>query len=425
MKSSVLENGVQVLSEQIPNVRSVALGIWVRHGAAHDPEQHLGASHLLEHLVFKGTSARTGRELVLALEGVGGSIDAYTGREHTGYQAKVMDAHAELAVDVLADLVMAPLLRQEDLELERQVVLEEIAQVDDTPDDLVFEKQGEFLWNGHPYGRPILGTRATVDAISAEGLRCLHRTRYCGTNLVVAGAGRIDHEALVGWTEGRLGSLEAGEAVPALPDPSPLVGRQTFVPHDGVQSHIVIGSPTPGHSDARRHALVLLAAAFGGGMSSRLFQRLREDLALGYSVYSYQSFNRDAGVTGMYLGTRPGWEGRALEAIRSEYAALAEHGLPEDELARTKQQVTGQLMLSLESTSSRLYRVAGPALYGESFRSVDDVLKDINAIDAEQVRGVAAEFFAPWVQTALVLGPEGQGGGIEGPMAEAWPELRN
>jgi len=423
MNSTVLGNGVQVLSEKIPNVRSVALGIWVRHGAAHDPVGQWGASHLLEHLVFKGTNTRTGRDLVLALEGVGGSIDAYTGREHTGYQARVLDAHAELAIDVLADLVVSPLLRSEDLELEREVVLEEISQVDETPDDLVFEKHGERLWNGHPYGRPILGTRKTVGGIDAAALRQLHTSQYCGANLVVAAAGNIEHEALHDWVAERLGGLPAHRGSEPLPDADASLGTLYVVPHEGVQSHIVVGTPTPGHSDPRRHALVLLAGAFGGGMSSRLFQRLREDLALGYAVYSYQSFNRDAGVTGMYLGTRPGWEAKALAAIRTEYESLATEGLPAEELERTKQQVLGQLVLSLESTSARLYRVAGHALFGERFKPVEEVMTEIEAIRGEDVREVAGEFFAPSAQTVLVLGPEGNREATGG-SSEAWPELQ-
>ncbi|MCA9737607.1 MAG: pitrilysin family protein [Gemmatimonadota bacterium] len=421
MQETRLANGVRVLSETIPTVRSVALGVWVRHGSVHDPAEHQGVSHLLEHMVFKGTRHRTAREIVAALEGLGGSIDAYTSREHTGYQARVLDEHLHDALDVLADLVLAPLLRDEDLELERDVVLEEISTVDETPDDLVFELHGDLLWNGHPYGRSILGTRDTVSAIDGASLRAMHGRQYCGENLVVAAAGHVEHESFVREVERRFGGLPAQARVTDVAPARPAAGRMAHVRHDGVQTHIVLGSPTPGHSDRRRHALVLLSAAFGGGMSSRLFQRLREELALGYAVYSYQSFNRGAGVTGMYLGTRPGWEARALGAIRAEYADLAERGLEPTEFEQIKQQVKGQLLLSLESTSSRLYRLAGHALYDEPFRTVDDVLADIDAVDADTLSGVAAEFFAPARQTALLLGPEPPGSTAA--MEEAWPEL--
>ena len=424
MKSTLLDNGVLVLSESVPGVRSVALGVWVRHGAAHDPASMLGASHLLEHMVFKGTRHRSARELVLALEGIGGSLDAYTSREHTGYQARVLDEFTELGIDVVSDLVRSPSLRQSDLDLERHVVLEEISQVDETPDDLVFELHGDFLWRGHPYGRPILGTRDTVSGIDAIELSRLHDSFYCGQNLVAAAAGSVEHDRWVEWVERRLGGLPT-RTVPSRLDPArPRLGAGTHVPHDGVQSHIVLGTTIPGHSDPRRHALMILSAAFGGGMSSRLFQRLREDLALGYAVYSYQSFHRGAGVSGMYLGTRPGWERKALQAIREEYAKVAREGLPDEELERTKHQVRGQFLISLESTSARLYRLAGHALYDEPYREVDEVLARIDGVSADDVRAAAAEFYAPERQTALVLGPESDSDGrVLDVLGDAWPEL--
>lgn len=423
MQQTRLANGVHVLSERIESVRSVALGVWVRHGSVHDPMEHLGASHLLEHMVFKGTRSRSAREIVLALEGVGGSIDAYTSREQTGYQARVLDQHLDLAVDVLADLVLEPLLRDEDLELERDVVLEEISTVDETPDDLVFELHGDLLWAGHPYGRSILGTRETVSAIDGAALRALHAAQYRGSNLVVAAAGHVDHDDWVRTVEKRFGGAAPHSGSPRVGPATPVHGRLAHVEHQGVQTHIVLGAATPGHRDPRRHALVLLSAAFGGGMSSRLFQRLREELALGYAVYSYQSFNRDAGVTGMYLGTRPGWEERALEAIRAEYARMAQEGLPPAELDQIKEQVKGQLLLSLESTSARLYRLAGHALFDEPFRSVDEILADIDGVTVEGARAVAAEFFAPAEQTVLLLGPAPKQRTGAGAFAPAWPEL--
>ena len=192
-----LDNGVRVLSEAIPGVRSAAVGVWVRRGSAHEREEHLGVSHLLEHMVFKGTHRRTAREIALSIESLGGSLDAYTTREHTAYQARVLDTHLPEALDVLADLVLNPVLRDSDLALEREVVLEEIAQVEDTPDDLVFERHGERLWDGHPYGRPILGTPESVAGMSPEALRGVHGGAYRGRNLIVAAAGHVEHDDLV------------------------------------------------------------------------------------------------------------------------------------------------------------------------------------------------------------------------------------
>jgi predicted Zn-dependent peptidase len=405
MRQTRLANGVNVLTERIPTVRSVAVGIWVRHGAAHDDPAHGGASHLLEHMLFKGTRNRSSKQIVMEVEGLGGAIDAYTSREHTSYQVRILDEHFDSALDVLADLVRNPLLRHEDLELERQVVLEEIATVDDTPDDLVFELHGARLWRGHPYGDSILGTRETVTALDAETLERIHREGYTGARLVVAAAGNVSHEHVVASAERLLGDLPAGDSDAPLPDVLRGPVAPTHIPHDTAQTHIVFGSVTPGHSDERRYALVLLSAAFGGGMSSRLFQRLREELALGYAVYSYQAFHSLAGVTGMYLGTRPGWHERAVEAIQAEYARLCTSALDTSELEQVKQQVKGSLMLSLESTSSRLYRLAGFALHDEPFRGLDEVLRRIDAVSEEEIAQVSRQFFNPEAQTVLSLGP--------------------
>ena len=350
MRDTVLGNGVRVLTEAIPGVRSAAVGIWVRVGSAHEHPSRMGVSHFLEHMVFKGTRSRSPRDIVLALESLGGSIDAYTSREHTSFQARVLGDHVGIALDVLSDLVLEPRLRDEDLRLEREVVLEEIAAVEDTPDDLVFELHGESLWEGHPYGRSILGTPATVASLDVDTLTRLHAERYVGKNLLVAVAGQVDHEVVVEQVEALFGELPAGDPIPAIPAP-PSGGRGTvMVRRDSAQTHIVFGRLTPGHGHEVRFPLVLLSAAFGGGMSSRLFQRIREELALGYSVYSYQSFHSLAGVSGVYLGTRPGWEERAIEAIRGEFEQVATEGLSEPDLGANQAagQGTGHAVLGVD-----------------------------------------------------------------------------
>ena len=404
MRETTLDNGVRVLTESIEGVRSAAVGVWIRQGSAHEDDSELGASHLLEHLVFKGTERRTARQLVLELEGLGGSIDAYTSREHTSFQARVLSDHLPIAIDVLSDLVLRPKLRKSDLDLEREVVLEEIATVEDTPDDLVFEMHGEMLWNGHPYGRSILGTRETVSELGADTLKLLWEKRYCGRNLIVAAAGHIDHEQVLADVGRHFEDLEPGSA-PGVRTPGPGRTGVERIERESAQSHLVFGAVTPGIADPVRYPLVMLAAAFGGGMSSRLFQKVREELALGYSVYSYQTFHTLGGVLGVYLGTRPGWEQRAVEAIRDEYRSIAESGLPDDELEQIRQQVKGQLMLSLESTGARLYRLAGSALHDLPYRSLDDMLARLDAIDADEIRSAAATFFDPDRQFLLTLGP--------------------
>jgi len=367
----------------------------------------MGLSHLLEHMVFKGTERRSAKELALALESVGGSLDAYTSREHTAYQARVLDEHVGIAADVLADLIFHPLIRQSDLELEKRVVLEEISTVEDTPDDLVFELHGARLWGEHPYGFPILGTRETVGAFTTADLRGLHDRAYHPDQIVVAASGNIEHDDLVGlldasgWASipsGGQSRLQTVTAVPLLPS-------VTHFEREGAQTHVVFGSATVPHGDPRRYALSLVSTLLGGGMSSRLFQRVREELGLAYAVYTFQSFHHDSGVHGVYVGTGPETAGLAIDAIRDELSRVSSEGIPEDELTAGKNQLKGQITLSLESVSSRMYRAAGVELYDEDFRSLDEVLALIDSIDHESVLAVCSDFFAPDRQTVVSLGP--------------------
>lgn len=406
-RRTVLPNGLTVLSERMPGVRSVAFGAWVRAASIHEPRELMGVSHLLEHMVFKGTARRSAHQIALELEALGGSLDAYTSREHTVYQARVLDEHLEVATDVIGDFVFAPLLRRSDLELERKVVLEEIGMVDDTPDDLVFELHGEALWGPHPYGYSILGTRDTVSSLGTGDLEALHARAYHPRQLVVVAAGNVEHDALLatlertGWT-----SRDPSEAAPApVPPPVAASPLRRHVEREGVQTHIVLGSTTVAHEDERRPAVVLLSSLLGGGMSSRLFQRVREELGLAYAVYTFQSFHADVGTHGVYVGTSPDTARQALDAIREELAAVAAHGLPADEVAMGKSQLKGQLTLSLESVSSRMYRCASVELYGEPYRTLDEMLAQIDAVTPEQVADVAREFFDPARQTVVSLGP--------------------
>ena len=408
LRRTVLANGLTVLSESMPGVRSVALGAWVRAASLHESADKMGVSHMLEHMVFKGTPTRSAKELALALETLGGSLDAYTAREHTAYQARVLDEHLPQAADVLADLIFRPTLRASDLALERKVVLEEINTVDDTPDDLVFELHNSQLWGNHPYGYSILGTRETVAALDQGDLRALHSRAYHPEQIVVAAAGNVEHDALLetlessGWADVPRGGL------PALRSPAPIVQAPAAVhfERDTAQTHIVIGSTVFAHSDPRRYAMSLIGMLFGGGMSSRLFQRIREELGLAYSVYSFQSFHEDSGVHGVYVGTTPESARAAVDAINAEMELLAAQGLSEEDLTAGKSQLKGQITLSLESPSSRMYRAAGVELYGEPYRTLDEVLALVDAIDIETVAALCNTYYSPGKQTLVSLGPK-------------------
>ena len=379
-------NGLVVLTEALPGVRSAAVGIWVRTASAHESREQRGISHLLEHMVFKGTERRNARQLALELEARGGGLDAFTGRDYTSYQAHILDADLPVAVEVLTDLVRRPLLRQSDLDLERNVILEEINGVADTPDDLIFEVLAETLWPDHPYGYSILGTPETVSAVTAADLRALHDGGYYRGNCVIAAAGNVNHDQLLtvlereGWLIGaaREPAQRAIASVPAVR------GVERSCERDTQQAHIV----------------------FGGGMSSRLFQRIREELGLAYAVYAYKSFYQTTGQLGVYVGTQPGTADKAVEAIRGEFGRLAKEGLTDEELAMGKQQLKGQVMLALESPSARMGRLAGFILHGDRYRPLDEMLADIGAVTRDDVVAVAAEFFAPERQTIVRLGPE-------------------
>ena len=393
----------------MPWVRSVALGTWVKSASIHEMPDKMGVSHLLEHAVFKATPTRSAKDIALSLEALGGSLDAYTSREHTSYQARVLDEHVAAAADVLADVVFRPLLREADVAMERKVVLEEISMVEDTPDDQVFELHNAQLWGEHPYGYSILGTRDTVAALSAKDLRELHDSVYHCGELVVAAAGNVEHEELLdvldrcGWLSIR--AAGGRPAHPAAPRPLP-ASYAHHARRDQAQTHVVLGTATVPHRDPRRYAIALVSVLLGGGMSSRLFQRVREELGLAYSVQTFQSFHLDTGMQGVYFASAPETADDAVRAINDELASVAADGIPEAELEMGRSQLKGQVTLSMESVSSRMYRAATGELFGEPIQTLDEVLALIDAIDDRTVRQVCGEFFAPDIQTTVSLGPK-------------------
>jgi predicted Zn-dependent peptidase len=401
-------NGLTVLSEFIPGRRTVAFGAWVRFGTLHEQRAQMGLAHLLEHMVFKGTATRSARDLAFSLESLGGSLDAYTEREFTSYQARVLDRHLDAAVDVIGDLVFHARLADADLALERQVILEEIAMVEDTPDDVVFDLHNEALWGDHPHAYRILGTPDSVRALTTDHLRALRDAQYQPGRLVVAAAGNVSHEELLDVLQ-RHGWLDRpciGNAGPSLAPGVAAHGAQVHHPRkDIAQVHLVLGRDATAVGDPRRHAFGLLGTLLGGGMSSRLFQRVREELGYAYSVYHFHSPYADAGCHGVYLASAPDTAQQALDAARAVLADVAEHGLPEAEIEAGKLQLAGQLVMSLESVSARMYRAATSALYHQPVRTIDEILADVAAIDVSTVAALAQEFFDPARMTLVSHGP--------------------
>lgn len=404
-----LPNGLTVLSEAVPGARSVAFGAWVRAATLHEHPEQMGVSHLLEHMVFKGTRSRSAQEIALSLETLGGSLDAYTEREHTSYQARVLDEHLAEAAHVIGELIFHPLLRSEDLALERKVILEEISMVEDTPDDIIFDVHNRALWGDHPHGFAILGTRDTVKTLDVPDIRALHARAYHPGRLVVAASGRVEHEQLLetlrqtGWMD-----IPKGDVTPFPVDPVEVAGphAEHIKRKDIGQTHIVLGGQGIAHGDDRRYAFALIDMLLGGGMSSRLFQRVREELGLAYSVHSFSSAYADTGSHGVYLASAPETAQQAIDAVREVLRGVALNGLTASELAAGKRQLRGQLVMSMEGVSSRMYRAATTALYGEPFRTIDELMALVDAIDEDQVRDVARDFFDPDRHILVSLGPK-------------------
>ncbi len=409
LQRTELPNGLTVLSEAVPGARSVAFGAWVRAATLHERAEEMGVSHFLEHMVFKGTRQRSAQQIALSLETLGGSLDAYTEREHTSFQARVLDEHLSEAVSVIGDLIFDPLLRESDLALERKVILEEISMVDDTPDDVIFDVHNRELWGTHPHGYPILGTRETVRALEVPHLQALHERAYHPGRLVVAASGHVEHEALVsmliasGWAD-----RAVGDRTPfAIPPAVPVAPHATHIRRkDIAQTHVVLGGAGIAHRDPHRYAFALVDMLLGGGMSSRLFQRVREELGLAYNVHTFSSAYRDVGSHGVYLASAPDTAQAALDAVREVLTRLVEEGLSAADLEAGKRQLRGQLVLSMEGVSSRMYRAATTALYDEPHRSIEELLSLVNAIDQQTVRDVARLYFDPAHQTIVSLGPK-------------------
>lgn len=415
---SRLQAGTVVLSERVPGVRSVSIGVWLRQGAAHETAEQRGISHFLEHLAFKGTARRSARQLALEIERLGGSLDAWTTHDYTTFHARVPDTHLAEAVDVLTDLVFHPLLRPDDLERERHVVLEEIARAEETPEDLAFERHARLLYGAHPYGAPILGTPETVGRLETGHLERLHRAAYAPDNALVAAAGRLEHERLLELLDVRLPARSA--ARPEKLDPVRPGGPGRFVESrpGGTQSHIVVGGAGVAFGDPLHLPLSAVSLALGGGMSSRLFQTIREERGLAYSVYSFQGAYATGGHVGAYAGTHEATAEHTLDALLAELGRVARDGLSEGELEEARQQMCGQLNLALESTAYRMERLAVRALYDQPYLSVREMGARVRAIGREEA-AAAASLLHPDRLTVLALMPGGDDGRGPGLAASA------
>ena len=403
-RKSALPNGVRLVTETMPHVRSVAVGIWVETGSRAEPEALGGISHLIEHLVFKGTASRSAQEIARAIDSVGGHMDAFTAKEHTCFYVSVLDDHLPLAVDLLADILRHPLFAPEDIEKEKAVVLQEIKMVEDTPDDLIHDLFAERIWADHPLGRPILGRWDVVKGFARDTLLDYFRREYAPGRIVVAVAGNAEHAQVAdlfaagfeGWEQ----PLEAQPLVPPTIHPGVHAVQKTLE-----QVHLVMGLPGVPDAAPDRHALYLLNDILGGSMSSRLFQEIRERQGLVYSVHSSQQAYRDTGLFYVYAGTDPANLGKVLHALMKEIRALKKDGITTDELRRSKDHLKGSLMLSLESTSSRMNRLARHEMRFGTFMSMDEMLAAIDAVHLEDVEALIHRVLDEEQLALMTLGP--------------------
>jgi predicted Zn-dependent peptidase len=411
IRREVLSNGLRLVTERMPHVRSVSVGVWLLRGSRHEPAVHEGIAHFVEHMLFKGTERRSAEDIAQQIDSIGGHLDAFTSKEYAGYFIKVLDEHLPLAVDVLSDLVTAPAFATEEIEREKKVVLEEIKMVEDTPDDLVHEIFAASLWPEHPLGRPILGQPQTVSALTPDILRGYFSDAYVAPNFVVSAAGNLEHERvrdLVSTAFARAGAL-GGHIVEGPPTTAADVIIRT---KDLEQSHVCIGGPGLSHGDDDRYVAFAVNTMLGGSMSSRLFQNVREKRGLAYSVFSSLSSYRDTGAITVYAGCANDAVHELIDVVMAELRRLRAEALTPGELQRAKDHLKGSLMLSLESTSSRMTHLARQEIYGDVGESMDDILAAIERVTDADVTRVAHRLFPPGALGLTVIG-----GGTPEPVA--------
>lgn len=403
-QKTTLSNGIRVVTEHIPYVRSVTIGFWFRTGSRDENASNNGISHFIEHMVFKGTGSRSARQIAETIDAAGGQLNAFTSKEHTCYYARVLDQHLELAVEILSDMVLDSNFHTGDIDKEKGVILEEIRMYEDSPDELVHDLFTDAVLAGHPLGKGILGTEETVAAVTrTEMLTYLH-DHYTAGNLVVAAAGNVTHDQVVTVVERYMGNHTGAatrlELCNCLPH-----GHNMVRSKDTEQVHICIGSLGFDRADPLRYALFVLDMALGGGMSSRLFQELREERGLVYAAYSYHTLFQDTGLFTIYAGCSPQNVTQVMQVIRHEFAAVVENGLADDELHRAKEQLKGSLMLSLESTANRMSRLAKAELFHDELLTPDELMACIDAVDSDDVHVVARRLLSPAEQVIACIGP--------------------
>ena len=389
-----LPNGIRVITETVPHVRSVSIGVWIGTGARRETPKNNGISHFIEHMLFKGTENRSADEIAREADSTGGNLDAYTAKELVSYNIKVLDEHLGIAFDILADLVLHPKFDESDIEKEKSVILEELKMEVDNPEYLVHETFFSKFWKNHALGRSILGTKATIGSFNQEMVQSYYDEVYSAANIVITAAGRVAHRTIVELALSYFGSLPVRPAIAAGPPPSsqpPLILKNK---RSLEQTHLCMGVPAYPIADERRYGTYLLSTILGGGMSSRLFQNVREKHGLAYSVFSELNLYRDSGCLAVYAGTSQETLKRVVTMVVDEFRQVCSQVVAAEELRRAKDHLKGSLALSLESTSARMSNLARQELFFGRFQSVDEMMEGIEQVTAANIQTIAADFFA-------------------------------
>ena len=404
IRRQVLPNGLTVITEQMQHIRSASIGIWLQTGSRNEDPQWNGISHFIEHMVFKGTRNRTAEEIAREVDSIGGNMDAFTAKECICFSAKVLDEHLPIALDILSDLVLHPVFDAQDITRERGVILEEIKMDEDNPDYLVHEIFTQNFWKDHPLGKPILGTKETVKRFEREPVVDAYTHRFAPGNIVVSAAGNLDHTQFVDLVTQRFEQMKpvSNGLHSAAPKIVPRIVLRNKKALEQVQ--LCLGVPSHPIAHEKRHASYVLSTLLGGGMSSRLFQNIRERQGLAYSIYSDLNLYRDTGCLGVYAGTSRESAAKVVQSVVSEFRKLKTEPVPEEELNRAKAQLKGSLMLSLESSTARMSNLARQEMYFERFSDLDELIEKIESVTAEDLSGLANEFFQGELIAVTALG---------------------
>src|ERR1043166_7229617 len=404
IRREVLPNGLTIISEEMEHIRSVSIGIWIKTGSREEDPQWNGISHFIEHMVFKGTKHRSAEDIARQVDSIGGNMDAFTAKECICFNIKVLDEHLPIAMDVLSDLVLNPVFDIQDIGRERGVILEEIKMDEDNPDYLVHEIFTQNFWKDHPLGKPILGTKDTVKRFERDPVLDFYRQRFAPGNVIICAAGHLKHDQFVELVNKHFQHMKPVKN--GFHGPKPKIVPRIIMRNKKAleQVQICIGVPSHPIAHEDRHASYILNALLGGGMSSRLFQNIRERQGLAYAIYSDLSPYRDTGCLSVYAGTSRESAGKVVQSVVSEFRKLKTEPIPEDELRRSKDQLKGSLMLSLESSSARMSNLARQEMYFDHFYGLDELIERIESVTTEDLLATADEFFRQEMLAVTVLG---------------------